>query len=227
MIINDLDYSFVTKIIILEALKMFLYLCDVMENVTRQIEKKIKNQRSGSFIFPEDFRGSGSATAIKTALSRLAVQGKVSRLARGIYYKPKNHPLFGELLPPAEQVAENIARRERIRIRPSGMYALHRLGLTTQVPTKLVYLTDGQRRKINFGKTEITFKPTTAKKMSYKGPISSLVIQALEEIGTQEISAEIKDDLKSYLLKENPELLKRDLTLASAQIHDYILKLLK
>lgn len=196
------------------------------KSISSNIEKKITRQRSGTIIFPEDFRGEGTATAIKMALSRMAADGKVRRLTRGIYYKPKFHPKFGELLPAPEQVAENIARREKIQIRPSGIYALHRLGLTTQVPTKLVYLTNGQRRKINLGNTEITFKPTTAKKMSYSGLVSSLVIQALEEAGTQNINDVLKKQLKEKLLKEDPQLLKKDLALAPAHIHDFILRLL-
>ncbi len=199
-----------------------------MENsISNTIERRIDNQKQGSIIVQTDFRGEGSATAINMTLSRLAEKGKIRRLAHGIYYKPKSDPLFGELLPSPEVVAETVAQKERIRIRPSGIYALNKLGVSTQVPTKLVYITNGQRRKINIGNTEVNFKPTTAKKMALKGQLSSLVIQALEELGTEDISEDIKAKLKDCLLKENPTLLKNDLALAPARIHDFILKLLK
>jgi|SRR5690242_6125675 len=198
-----------------------------MESIHNYIERKINRRKDGSLIFPADFRGEGSATAIKMTLSRLAATGKLRRVAHGIYYKPKKDPLFGELLPAPEKVAETIARKEKIHIKPSGAYALHQLGLTTQVPTRLLYLTDGQRRQINIGKTQINFKPTTSKKMALEGPVSSLVIQALDELGTATLNEEVKRKIKSLLEKENPALLKKDLTLAPAHIHDYILKLLK
>lgn len=199
-----------------------------MENsISDIIERKIENNRSGSIVVQSDFRGLGAATAINMSLSRLADKGKIRRLAHGIYYKPKTDALFGELLPSPEDVAETIARKERIQIRPSGAYALHKLGISTQVPTKLVYLTDGQRRKINIGKTQINFKPTTARKMALKGALSSLVIQALEELGTGNITENVQANLKDYLLKENPQNLKHDLALAPAYIHDFILRLLK
>jgi hypothetical protein len=77
---------------------------------------------------------------------------------------PKIDPLFGAIYPIPEQVAEAIAKKEMVRIMPAGAYALHRLGLTTQVPTKLVYITDGENRQIKIGKTTIKFKATTPKK---------------------------------------------------------------
>jgi hypothetical protein len=199
-----------------------------MENSINQIiERKIENNKGGSIVVQADFRGIGTATAINMSLSRLADKGKIRRLAHGIYYKPKTDALFGELVPSPEDVAETIAQKERIHIRPSGAYALHKLGISTQVPTKLVYLTDGQRRKINIGKTQINFKPTTARKMALKGALSSLVIQALEELGTGDIPENVQATLKAYLLKEAPQNLKHDLALAPAHIHDFILKLLK
>ncbi len=199
-----------------------------MENsISHKIERKIENQKEGSIVVQTDFRGMGTATAINMALSRQADKGRIKRLAHGIYYKPKKDPLFGELSPSAEEVAAAIARKERIRIRPSGMYALNKLGISTQVPTKLVYITNGQRRKIRVGKTLVTFKPTTAKKMALKGSLSSLVIQALEELGTDNISEGVKQKLRNFLLKEDADLLRKDLALAPARIHDFILKLLK
>jgi hypothetical protein len=200
----------------------------MMENsISDIIERKIEKNKGGNIVLQSDFRNVGTATAINMCLSRLVDKGKISRLAHGIYYKPKTDPLFGQVLPSPEDVAETIARKERIRIRPSGAYALHKLGISTQVPTKLVYLTNGQRRKINIGKTQISFKPTTAKKMALKGVFSSLVIQALEELGTNNIPESMQAKLKDYLLKESSQNLKHDLALAPAHIHDFILKLLK
>jgi hypothetical protein len=104
---------------------------------------------------------------------------------------------------------------------------LHRLGLTTQVPTKLVYITDGENRKIKIGKTVITFKATTPKKMSLEGQLSSLVILALDEINPTNIDSDTEKKIKAILKKENPNQLKRNLSLTSSRIHDYIIKLLK
>lgn len=134
---------------------------------------------------------------------------------------------MGELRPAADEVVKMLARKEKIRVRPAGTYALHRLGLTTQVPTKLVYITDGHPRQFKLGKLQIKFKATTAKKLSTSGKISSLVIQALDEIGTDKIDDMTKTKILELLRKEDPRKLKHDLALAPAKINDYIFRLLK
>lgn len=198
-----------------------------MVNVHKHIEHSISRRKKGELIFPTDFRGKGTQTAVKTALSRLSREGKLKRLAHGIYYVPKIDPLFGAVYPAPEEVAEAIAKKEKVRIMPAGAYAMHRLGLTTQVPTNLVYITDGENRKIKIGKTVIRFKATTPKKMSLEGQLSSLVILALDEINPANIDSDTANKIKAILQKENPGLLKKNLALTSARIHDYILKLLK
>ena len=197
-----------------------------MESVQTNIEKKISCFKKGDLIFPTDFRGEGSSTAIKMALSRLAAKGKLKRLSHGIYYVPKYDPLFGELYPSPEKVAEAVAKKEKVRIRPTGSQALHKLGLSTQVPTKLTYLTDGEHKQIKLGNLEIEFKPTTPKKMSFQGPLSSLIILGLIEIGTTNLSLEFQNRIKEILQRENREVLMKDLALAPARIYDFIIYLL-
>lgn len=191
------------------------------------IEHVILRKKGGELIFPTDFRGKGTEDAIKKALSRLTQRGVLKRLAHGIYYIPKIDPVLGELQPGAEDVVKMLAKKEKIRVRPAGAYALHQLGLTTQVPTKLVYITDGHPRFFKLGKMQIKFKATTPKKLSTIGSISSLVIQALEEIGTDSVDAKTELKLYELLMKEIPKKLKHDLALAPAKVNDYIVKLLK
>jgi hypothetical protein len=114
----------------------------------------------------------GTDAAIRKSLSRLTKKGQLSRLAQGIYYIPKTDPVLGKLLPSAEQVAQKVAEKEKVHIYPTGVYALNRLGLSTQVLTKLVDLTDGVPRLLTIGKMKLWFKSTTLKKLALKGPIS-------------------------------------------------------
>src|ERR1700754_562175 len=117
-----------------------------MEKVIKYIERSLTRKKEGDILFVSDFRGIGAETAIRKALSRLTKSGKLRRLAQGIYYVPQTDPVLGELRPSAEQVAQRVAEKEKVHIYPTGVYALNRLGLSTQVPTKLVYLTDGVPR---------------------------------------------------------------------------------
>lgn len=195
----------------------------VQQHINAQLEKK----QPGDLVFPTDFRGDGTEVAIKKALSRLSRSGKLTRLAHGIYFIPKTDKLLGTIYPTPEEVAKMLAQKEKVNIRPAGAYALHKLGLSSQVPTKHVYITDGPSRLIKVGKTTIQFKATANKKLATKGIISSLLIQALEEMNLQELDKKTTQVILDLLKREKPKLLKHDLTIAPARIHDFIVKLLK
>src|SRR5688500_11585780 len=117
-----------------------------MENIHQIVSNSLSASNAGNILFPTDFRGKGTEGAIKMALSRLVKEGKVERIAHGIYFIPSSDPVLGKLDPSPEFVAKQVAEREKVRIRPIGAFALHKLGLSTQVPTRLVYLTDGHPR---------------------------------------------------------------------------------
>lgn len=188
----------------------------------------ITRLKPGTIIFPSDFREAGTHIAIKNALSRLAKENKIERLAHGIYLLPQNDPKFGKLYPSLEKIADTIASREHVTIKPAGAYALHRLGLSTQVPMKQVYITNGSPKRIRVGKGTIEFKATTARKLALQGPISSLIIQALSEYDQNELENDItlRKRIHELLLKEEPKFLKRDIKLAPAKVSDYLYKLM-
>ena len=100
------------------------------------------------------------------------------------------------------------------RLLPTGVHALNILGLSTQVPLKLVYLTDGSPRKINIGNRTIHFKKTTPKNLALKGKTSKLVVQALKEIGKDKATEKELNRIKTLLQKEDITDLKHDISLA-------------
>ena len=118
------------------------------QSVDSKILARIKRRGPGSVVVPADFLDLGSRQAIGVALHRLAKDGTIRRLARGVYDLPKTHPLMGELSPTIEDVAKSLADRDRIRLQPTGAYALNLLGLSEQVPAKVVFLTEGPSRTV-------------------------------------------------------------------------------
>jgi hypothetical protein len=184
-----------------------------------KILETVTNSRKGSLLFPSDFVETGNTNAVKTALSRLSQDGTLQRLAKGIYLYPKEDSLLGTLQPSLEEIAQAIAKRDGVRIMPTGVSALNKLGLSTQVPMKMVYLTDGQPKKIKIGKSTITFKRAAPKKLAMKGRISSLVIQALEELGKKILKDEKTiSRITELLQKEDKKIIKQDAKFASAWI---------
>ena len=124
-----------------------------MTTLTKKIMGKVRGHGKGYIFTPGDFLSLGSRSAIDTTLSRLAANGVIRRLSHGLYDYPKTHPLLGELLPSLDDVAKVIAKDAGCHIQISGARALFLLGLTTQVPAQIIYLTDGPSKVIRIGNT--------------------------------------------------------------------------
>lgn len=197
-----------------------------MQSVEKKIEKSIKSKPKGSLVLPGDYLNFGSSDAIRKALDRLENKQVILRVAQGIYVRPKESDLIGKLIPTAEEVAEAIAKRDRIRTVPTGSYALNALGLSTQVPMNIVLLTDGSPREIKVGKRKIKFKKTTPKNLLAKGKISRLVIQALKEIGNGKVTMGEELKIIELLKKEDEKDLKHDIALAPVWIQKIMKKAL-
>lgn len=185
-----------------------------MQSVESKIKKAVQSKPKGSLVFPEDFSAYGSNTAIRKALQRLEEKEVIVRIAQGIYVRPKNDLLIGDVLPSAEEVAKAITRRDRINTVPAGAYASNALGLSTQIPMNIVLLTDGSPREIRVGKRTIKLKKTTPKNLLAKGKISRLVIQALKDIGKDNLTPQEETIIINLLKEENRKNLLHDIALA-------------
>lgn len=175
-----------------------------MTGIQTQIKEEITG-KEGQLFFPEDFIHLGSPEAIHMALSRLAKEKELTRLAKGIYLRPKVHPSHGSVTPSIEKIAVAIAKKDKIIIRPTGSYALNKLGLSTQVPMKVVYLTDGHARLIKIGRGTLRFKQTSPKKLAAKNELVFLAIQALQALGQQDPEREeINFKKLQYALRNVP-----------------------
>ena len=122
-------------------------------NIENQILNKVKKAKKGTLFFTENFINIGSPNAVRKALERLVKNQALERVAAGMYVRPEIDPYIGKVPPNIEAIAEAIAKRDGARIVPTGVYALNRLGLSTQVPMNIIYLTDGSARRffVNFG----------------------------------------------------------------------------
>lgn len=189
-----------------------------MISIEDKIEKSIKSKPRGTLLFADDFSEYGSPEAVRQALKRLNEQKVITRIAQGIYVRPQQSEFIGEIMPSVEDVAQAIAKRDKIKIIPTGTHALNLLGLSTQIPLNLVYLTDGAPREIRIGNRSIKLKKTTPKNLMAKGKISKLAIQALREIGQKELTEELKLKVIELLKQENKKELAYDISLAPVWI---------
>jgi hypothetical protein len=196
----------------------------MIDSLNRQIEAKVKRSKPGQIFIPSDFKDLGTSTAIRKALSRMVEQKVLIRMGQGVYATAVYDKVFGQILPSLEEIAASLAKKEHVKIMPTGQYALNKIGLSTQVTMKMVFLTNGTKKHIKIGNGSIVFQPTTSKKLAMIGSISSLLFLGLEELDLNQLSESEKEKIINLLHKEDAKKLKHDLKLAPAKISDFVIK---
>jgi hypothetical protein len=200
--------------------------------MSQPIEIKVKNRVYGKgrgwCFTPKNFEDLGSEASVNTALHRLQAKGFIRRLLHGLYDYPRSHEKLGLLPPSIESIASALAEKYKVKIQPSGAYAANLLGLSEQVPGKIIFLTDGTTKSLRIGKLEISFRKTTPKNMKTAGKISGLIIQALRHLKKENFTEEMIEIIQKKLNSEDRKRLKLDAKYAPAWISriikDYLVK---
>lgn len=152
-------------------------------SVPDRIMKRARAKGRGGVFTPSDFLDVAARATVDQALSRLAKNGKLRRLARGLYDFPKVHPQLGALSPTPDDVAKALARETGSQVQIAGARAANALGLSTQVPAKSTYLTDGPSRRVVLGKRVVDLRHTSPKHLIAPGSAAGTVVQALRHVG--------------------------------------------
>ncbi|MCC7442257.1 MAG: hypothetical protein IT285_11525 [Bdellovibrionales bacterium] len=169
------------------------------QSIVNAVKSKIFGHGRGWVFTPQHFKDLGSYTGVRSALSRLQKEGVIRRLAQGIYDYPRSDETLGILSPPIESVARAIAERNGAKIQASGAYAANLIGLSEQVPGRVVFLTDGPTGQIKIKKLVVTFRKTTVKNMHAAGSREALVIQAFKFMQKQHINKIRLETTKRFL----------------------------
>lgn len=190
-----------------------------------RIETKIIKSPRGKLFFADEFDGYGTPENVWKVLSRLETEGLITRLAQGIYLKPKVDPILGVIYPNTEEIAKVIAKRDKARIVPTGILALYQLGLTTQIPLKSVYLTDGSQRIVKIGNRTIQFKNAAPKNLAVKDKLLHLIVQSFREVGQKNIDDSFRKKIQNTILRLDEQVLDNQLKYAPVWIRKEILNL--
>ena len=157
-------------------------------SIDTKISRHVKRCALGTVFLPDTFAAFGSRGAVDKALQRLVAEGVLRRLSRGVYDKPRHDDLLGTLWPSVETIVKAIAGKDKLRTQPTGVYAANMLGLSEQVPAKVVLLTDGMSRTVQAGPMQIRLQRTTPRQMAAAGRLSGLLIQAFKSMGVKHIT---------------------------------------
>lgn len=162
-----------------------------MSTITDKITRRIHAKRRGWVFTPKDFLDMGSRAAVDQVLSRLVKQDKIRRLDRGLYDFPKQHATLGTLSPDADSIAYALARQYGDIVFSSGAMAANLLGLSTQVPAKPTYMTNGISRTKNVGGRTIIFEHARVPLMRRLPDSVNYLLQALSYLGKDSIDNDV------------------------------------
>jgi hypothetical protein len=197
----------------------------VSQSIQNKIVSRIYGKLRGWVFTPNHFLDLGSRSAVGNSLSQLTAAGTIRRLTFGLYDYPQKHPKLGLLSPKPDTVAQAISEKDDTRLQPSGAYAVNLLGLSQQVPAKIVYLTDGAEKNVTVGNQQIQLRRTTPKNMATAGRPSGLVIQALRYLKKDGVTDDHIATLKRILPDADRERLWKDRIYAPAWMHPLFKKL--
>lgn len=183
----------------------------LVTGIARKIMARVKGHGRGRWIFSaSDFLDGGSRDAASKALSRLAKDGDLKRLSRGVYYFPRHNKILGKDEPPQLSAVLNwIARKSRTWIVPDHIVAAHQLGLTDAVPANLVFYTNGPSRLVTFGGWRIELRRAPLEMMAWAKSPARVAIQAMQWLGkAASMKKQAINDIRSHLSRRARASLK-------------------
>ena len=194
-----------------------------MQTVVNKILKRIRGRGRGSVFTPKDFLDVGNRAAVDQTLSRLAMKNTIRRIGRGLYDYPRISRRLGQLSPNPDAVAQAVGRSTGHNVCISGARAANALGLTTQVPARPVYLTEGPSRRMQVGPQTIYLRHT--RRFVGAGSASKPVLHALSHLGKARVDDVVIGKLARDLPQRAKDALLRDSRYASTWMQPVINRL--
>jgi len=180
-----------------------------MYTTTTQILTRIHASGRGSVFTPKQFLDIGSRAAVDQTLSRLVRRGVLQRIGRGLYHYPKRSPRLGDLAPAPDAVARAYARKTGSTLQVSGAQAANALGLSTQVPARTTFVTDGATRQLRFGNQIVFLRRAVPRRLAGAGTPWGTALQALAYLGKSSVDASVIRRLKHALSADHRRALAR------------------
>lgn len=204
----------------------FLWQGDTMQSIENKIVSRIYGNGRGWVFSKIDFSDLGGFSTIDWVLYRLVKNGTIGRVMRGIYYYPQKSSLLNENLPiDIQQVARAISRRFKWEIEPSGETALNILGVSTQVPSKYVYITNGRSKKYTIQNRELQFKKGMLRETGFKHIESTLLVQGIRGLGKENITDENISTIKNAIDRSKSKAILKETSSVTSWIYNVIQKI--
>lgn len=185
----------------------------------RTVAEAVRDAQPGTLFIPTDFADIASDESVRKALSRLTESGELERPVRGLYRKPRHNSFLNQKVPASpNEIATALARKFEWRIAPYGDTALNQLGIDTQVPSVIRYVSDGPYRTYEYGPYTIEFRHTANRDLSSLSTVTATVVQALKALGRDGATQDKLDAIASRLSESQLEDLESQTKSATAWV---------
>lgn len=177
-------------------------------SVTGQIRRKIAEIPEGVPFSVKELLSVGLRSAIDQALSRAVRGGLITRVARGVFVKPKQNRFLGNVLPEPAAVAKAVASASGCVLEIHGAEAARRFGFTTQVPSQPIYYTSGPNRRFRMGQLQVVLKHVSPQRLSLAGRPAGEALSALRYLGKRQVTPKVISAIRNRLGPEEFEALE-------------------
>lgn len=162
-----------------------------MGHLTETILRASQSLPEGGLLSAKEFLHLASRAAVDQTFSRLTREGKLMRVGRGIYAAPIVSR-FGSRPPSTEAVVKAIESVSGEVIVSNGATEANALGITTQVPTREVFLTSGRSRKLQLGNRTVELKHSNQWQLVLGKRPAGMAVRALAWLGPEQASSALK-----------------------------------
>lgn len=162
-----------------------------MSHLNEAILSAARTLPEGGLISPKEFLHLASRAAVDQSLARLAREGQLLRVGRGAYALPVAGR-FGSRPPSTEAVVEAIQSTHGEVVVPNGAAEANALGMTTQVPTREIFLTSGPTRTLRLGNRIVELKHGSRWQLALGKRPAGKAIRALSWLGPEQASSALR-----------------------------------
>ncbi|EOA07241.1 Hypothetical protein MYEA_3810 [Mycoplasma yeatsii 13926] len=193
-----------------------------------QIQNRINTFEYDKVFIVDDFLDIASSETVRRTLNRLAKKEKIRRIMNGFYYAPE----YSDFIKDYEdfdiyELIDAIARKYNWDIAPFGLACLNILSLSTQVPAKLIFVSNSKYKTFNIDGMTIEFKKVSNKEISNMSLKTRIVIQAIKELGKGKIEKYHIDRIRWRLTEDEKQNLLVEARHTTKWIYEYIKEICK
>lgn len=165
----------------------------------RAIRERIEALPAGEPFIPNMFLELGTRASVDQTLSRLTKAGKIERVTRGVFVRPKENRFVGKVLPQPFEVAKVLAQKTGATVQVHGAEAARQLELTTQMPVQSVFYTTGPSKHFRMGRLEVRLQHVASRKLAMVERPAGLAVAALWYLGKGQVTPSVIEKIRHKL----------------------------